>query len=164
MKKLCLFFVITAAVLTACQQKPVNVSVDIEAEKAAIDSLFDKFIEAFNAQDVTTLVSYLTDDALCMGTDPSEFWNKQQITDIWSQMLADTVPVMDFFDEQVIKVAADGHSATAVQQYMMPDVTLLPWRNTYHLIKKDGHWMIFAFSCGFIPKNEELPKINEALK
>jgi ketosteroid isomerase-like protein len=164
MKKNHLILLIAAVVITACQQTPKTVSVDMEAEKAALDSIFDKFYSAFNEKDVGTLASYLTEDALCLGTDPSEFWDKQQITDLWTQMLADSVPAINFIGERVIKIAPDGNSAVAVDQYIMPGSSpKIPWRNVYHLVKSNDHWMILFFSCGFIPKNEDIQKINDAV-
>lgn len=165
MKKIYLILSIAVVVITACQQTPKTVPVDIEAEKAAIDSLFDQFNVSFNAQDAATLASFLTEDALCCGTDPSEFWNKQEITDLWIQMFTDSDPAINMIGERKIKVAADGNSAIAVDQYMFPMITpKIPWRNVYHLVKTNDNWMILFFSCGFIPKNEDIPKLNEALE
>jgi len=47
MKKNCLIMVLAAVVMTACQQAPKPVVVDIAAEKAALDSIFDVFTSAW---------------------------------------------------------------------------------------------------------------------
>jgi len=164
MKKNCLFIFVVLLTITSCQVKPKTVAIDLNAEKAVIDSLFDKFYGAFNAKDAATLGSCLTEDALCCGTDPSEFWNKQQMTEMWSQMLADSVPELTFINERVIKVANDGNSAIAVEQYLLPGVTPIPWRNSYHLVKLDNEWKILFLNCGFIPKNEDIPKLSASLQ
>jgi|WetSurSiteA1Bulk_404760.scaffolds.fasta_scaffold03039_2 ketosteroid isomerase-like protein len=164
MKKIYLLSAIAVMVITACQQTPKTVPVDMEAEKAALKVLFNKFDSAFEARDVTTLASFLTDDALCLGTDPSEFMTKQQITDLWTQMLADSTVDINYIREREIKVAADGRSAAVVDQYMMPGISpKIPWRNVYHLVKTNDNWMILFFSCSFIPKNEDLQRLNDAL-
>jgi ketosteroid isomerase-like protein len=164
MKKNCFIAMIALFAITACQQAPKKAAVNIEAEKAVIDSLFVKFDSAFSAQDVSTLVSFLSADALCMGTDPSEFWNKQQMKEIWEQALADSAPKLSLIGERKIKVAADGNSAFVVDQYLMPGATpKIQWRNSYHLIKSDGNWRILVLNCAIIPKNEDIPKLNEAL-
>jgi ketosteroid isomerase-like protein len=164
MKKEFLISTIAAMFIIACQQVPKTVPVDKEAEKAVIDSLFDKFHAAWNTNDVASLASFLTDDALSMGSDPSEFFTKQQITDAWKQMLADSVPEIILLNERKIVVAPDGHSATVVDQYMMPGIVAgIPLRNAYHLIKTDGQWKILVLNCSYIHKNEDLPKIFEAL-
>jgi hypothetical protein len=164
MKKNYLILFIAVVVITACQQKPKTDPIDIEAEKAAIDSLFDKLYSALSAQDVTTLASFLTEDALCIGTDPSEFWNKQQMTEMWTQMLADSAPKIKYINERKLKVAADANSATVVEQYTLPDTSpKILWRNAYHLVKTNGNWMILVVNCSFILKNDDIPKLIEVL-
>lgn len=150
--------------LTACQQTPKPVVVDIKAEKAVLDSIFKIFTSAFNAKDVATLSSYLREDALCLGTDPSEFLNKQQMTDAWTQMLSGGAPEINYIGERKIHVAADGNSAFVVDQYMMPAYCKIPWRNAYHMVKTDGKWMILVLNVAFAPKNEDIPKLDSALQ
>jgi ketosteroid isomerase-like protein len=165
MKKSCVILIVAATVFTACQQKPATVAVDITSEKAVIDSIFNKFESAFSGKDVTTLASYLTEDALCLGTDPSEFLNKQQITEAWTQMLADSAPEINFLNKRAIKVEADGNSAFVVDQYIMPDAgAKLLWRNAYQLVKTNNEWKISVLNCSFILKNEDIPKLNKALE
>ncbi len=165
MKKIYLILSVAMVAITACQQTPKTVSVDIEAEKAAINDLVDKVNSAMQAQDVATLTSFFTDDLICLGSDPSELWNKKQITELWTQMLADTAPEINLIGKRVIKVAADGKSAVAVDQYFMPMFTPdIPFRNVYYLIKTDDNWMIDFSSTALIPKNEEIPKLNKALE
>ena len=164
MKKICFILSIATVLVTACQQAPKTSAVDMEAEKAIIDSIFTVFNAAFSNKDVSTLSSYLTEDALCCGTDPSEFWTKQQITDLWAQMLADSAPKINFISDRKIKVAADGHSAVVVDQYMMSAFSPnIPWRNIYQLVKVNDHWMIDFLASNFIPKNEDIQKLNEAM-
>lgn len=137
----------------------------MDAEKAAINDLFDKFDAAFHSQDAETLSSYLTEDALCLGTDPSEFWDKPQMTDLWKQTFADTVPELNMISEREIKFAPDGHSAVVVEQFMLPLFTpKIPWRNVYQLVKTNDRWMIDFCSSALIPKNEDLQKLNEAME
>jgi ketosteroid isomerase-like protein len=164
MKKIYIILSIAVMVITACQHKPKTVPVNIEAEKAAVNDVIDKLHSAMKAQDVATLTSFLTEDIIGCGSDPSEFWNKQQITDLWTQMLADTVPEINVFGKRVIKVSADGNSAIAIEQYFMPMYTpKILFRNVYHLAKTNDNWMIDFFSTALIPKNEEIPKLNKAL-
>ncbi len=164
MKKNCLILVLTILTITACKQAPIPVVVDIEAEKAVIDSLFDVFNTAFSKQDVATLSFYLDENALCMGTDPSEFFNKQQFTDMWTQMLSGGAPELKFISERKIQVAADGNSATVVDQYLIPSYYKIPWRNAYHLVKTEAGWKILVLNAAFIPKNEDLPKLDGAIE
>ena len=161
MKKFYLILSIAGLVIIACQQAPKPVPVDIEAEKAIINDMF----ETFNAsRDADTLATYLTEDALCCGTDPAEFWTKQEMIEGWRQMLTPDVK-LNFISERVVKVAPDGNSATVVDQYLMPVYSPnIPWRNSYHLVKVNGTWKIDFLSCSFIPRNEDIEKLNEVIQ
>ncbi len=137
---------------------------DTEVEKAALNVLFDKYNSAFNANDSAILASYLTEDGLFCGTDPSELYNKQEVTDELTQMFSESDPEITIIDERIIKVAADGNWAIVVDHYMFPMFTpKIPWRSVYHTVKINGEWKIIFFSYSFIPKNEDIPKLNEAL-
>ena len=159
--------IITAIVLFAgvsFGQTSKIATVDIEAEKTALNELMDKFESAFKNQDVSTLASFLTEDALSCGTDPSEFWNKQQITDLWTQMLVNTGPEMNYIGDRKIKVAPDGTSAIIVTQFIVPFYSpKMPWRQVYHCVKSNDKWMILFSNVAFIPYNEDIQKLNETI-
>jgi uncharacterized protein (TIGR02246 family) len=165
MKKIYSILTIAVVVITACQQTPKTIPVDIAGEKVAISALFDKLIAAYDAGDAATLVTFFTEDGLFCGTDPSEFMNKQEIKDSFTQLLADTVPEIKYIGERVIRVAADGNSATVVLQYIMPILSPnIPLRDVYKVVKKGDNWMIDFFSTSFIPKNEDIPKLYKAVE
>lgn len=162
-----IFFIISACalVMAACHHTHEAVPVDIEAEKAAINDMLDKLYSAVTSQDVATMTSYFDENALICGTDPSEFWNKQEITEIWTQMLAESAPEFKYIGERQIIVAPDGHSAVTVEQYMVPMFSeKIPWRRVFYLMKAGDKWIIHFSSVAFIPKNEDIPKLNEALQ
>ena len=130
-------FVLTT---TACQQQTQKAPVDIKAEEAAINDLLNTMIHAFKAQDVPTLETLFADDMVATGSDPSEWFDRQQMTDMWKQMLAQPFE-LDTIGTPRLKVAPDGHSAFAIQQYYMPAFSSkLAFRNGYHLIKTGGKW------------------------
>ena len=125
----------------------------------------DKFDSAYKTFDVSTMASYLSEDLLFCGTDPSEFFNKQQITDLWTQIPDNTVYELKSISDRKIKVAPDGNSASVVDQFMMPMYTpKIPWRNVYHTVKINGEWKNIFFSMSFIPKNDDSAKLNAALE
>ena len=163
MKKNVLLFAFFILALAACQQQVEVKSVDSEAEEAAINDLLVQLATSFKEQDVPGIVSLLSEDVLMLGSDPSEIWNKEEITAMWTQLLTQPVELKMTADP-VIKLAPDGKSATAVQQYVMPVFsTKIEFRNVYHLIKEDGNWLIFVSTTGCILKNEDLPKIDEVI-
>ena len=166
MKKTCLSLSVAVVIIMACQKTPEPAPVDLAAEEAVISVLFDKFDSAFFARDVVALAAFLTEDALCLGTAPSEYMSKKQITDTWTQLfLSDSAVELNYISERKIKIAADGNSASVVDQYFMPGISpKIPWRNSYHLVKTSDNWKIDFLSCSFIPENEDIAKLNEALE
>jgi len=163
MKKLIIAaaFILIAGI--AFGQTSKTATVDIEAEEVALNEIMDKFDAAIEAQDVLTMVSWFTEDALVCGTDPSEFWNKQQITDLWEQSLSNSVPEFKYINDRKIKVAPGGNSAIVVTQYIMGLSPKIPWRQVYHFVKTNDNWMIHFMNIAFIPKNEDIQKLNEAI-
>jgi hypothetical protein len=161
------FFVLSLAVLvlTACQQTIKPIPVNLEAEKAAVDSVFVKFNAAYNTGDVATMASFLSEDLIFLGTDPGEAMTKQQTVDLWKQLFADTLIKIELIGERRVKVAPDGNSAVSVDQFYFSMFTpQIPWRNQYHLVKTNNKWMIIFGSSNLIPKNEDIPKLNKALE
>ncbi len=164
MKKNLFLFIIAAVFMTACQQTPEQVPIDIETEKAAIEDMLGDFLNGMEAQDVDTMASFILEDALVCGTDPSEFWNKEEIIDLWKQMLTESPIEFKYIGDNVIKVAPDGNSAIVVNQFYIPIYSPnIPWRNVYSFAKVEDKWMISFWSTALIPKNEDLGAINKAL-
>jgi len=159
---------ITAFILfagLAFGQTSLTAQAEFETEKAAINEVLDKIDTALLASDVQTMTSYLSEDFLMCGTDPSEFWNKQEITDLWNQMLDNSGFEFEYIGDREMRLAPDGKSAMVVTQFYMPVFTpKIPWRNTYYFVKIDDSWMIHYWGSALVPKNEDLPKLNEALE
>ena len=163
MKTKILLLSVFVLALAACQQQTQKMPVDIKAEKTAVNNVLNTMIQAFKAQDVPTLETLIADDMIAVGSDPSELWNRKEIVEMWKQMLAQPFE-LDTIGTAVIKVAADGQSAFAMQQYRMPAFSSkLAFRNGYHLIKSGERWLILVSNTACIPKNEDLPKIDKAL-
>jgi len=147
----------------ACDHTSKPVPVDINAEEAVINDVIDNLYTAMKEQDVSNMAAPLSEDALICGSDPSEFWTKQEIIDEWSQTLTDSVTEFEFIGDRRIIVAPDGKSATAVDQIIFPGISL-PWRFAYQFIKTDDNWKIFFLNIAVLPKNEDLAKIDEVVK
>lgn len=164
MKKTCLILSLAVFFFSSCQQTPEPTPVDIEAEETAIIQVLDQMHEAVSAEDLSILDSLLHDEILLCGSDPSEFWDKQEMMDLWSQMFEATDPEINLFGDRKLLVSPDGISASAVEQYMMPMwTTSLPFRSSYHLIKEDGQWKVLFMNTAIVPKNEDLPVIDSVL-
>lgn len=164
MRNIFYLLAVTSMIMVSCQSKTVPVPVDVATEEAAVNVLIDQLYVALETQDASILNTSLTDDMLACGSDPSEFWNKQQVIELWTAMLAEMSPEVKRIGNRVVRIAQDGHSALAVEQYLMPvNSSKIPLRNTYHLVKSNGEWKIFLLNTAFIPKNEEIPILDAAL-
>lgn len=137
--------------------------VDIEAEITVINGLVDRLDEANKNGDMTTFVSLSADDVLVCGTDPSEFWNKEQLLGMQNPDSNNTFE-FKYIDDRVVKVAPDGNSAIAVNQLMIGFSPKIPVRAVYHLIKTNEGWKVFFVNFALIPKNENIGIINNAIE
>ena len=151
-------------VIVACQQTPKVIPVDIKTEEAALSELMDKFDAGFKGGDASTFKASLAEDALICGTDPSEFWNKQQFLELGEQDSTNAPPELKYINDRKILVAQDGNSAIVVTQYLISWSPKIPWRQVYHFVKTNDQWMIQFINIAFIPKNEDIQKINEAIE
>ena len=166
MKKILYFPLFAVMMFTACQPKTKTVPVDTEAAKIAVTTLLEKYNSAWNAKDVSTMTALLTDDGLFCGTDPSELWDKKTLSAGWTQAMSDTSVNYNYsLDKREIRIASDGNSAIALEQFYMKAVSpKMPARLIFHVVKSGDNWMIDFLSWSIIPKNEDLEKLNRALE
>lgn len=166
MKKTIYIFSIAVIIITACQPKSETLPVDTSAAKIAVTTLLDKYNSAWNAKDVSTLTALLTDDGLFCGTDPSELMDKKTLSAGWTQAMADTSMNFNYsVDKREMRIAADGNSAIALEQFYTKAISqTMPARLIFHVVKYGDNWMIDFLSWAFIPKNEDIGKLNKALE
>jgi hypothetical protein len=51
-----------------------------------------------------------------------------------------------------------------VTQFIVPIYSpKIPWRGIYYFVKTNDNWVIHFSSSAFIPKNEDIQKLNEAI-
>jgi len=164
MKKTMLLSVSVILFLAACQQTPAPASINLDAEEAAAKEMLNVLRDAMNTKNIDTLFSLFTDDALIIGSDPIEIMTKEETRKMWMEMAAAVDFKFVLFGEQPFKISPDGNSAIAVSQFYVPVMTGdLPLRQVFNLRKVDGKWMVSFWSSSVIPKNEDLPKIMQAL-
>jgi ketosteroid isomerase-like protein len=162
-----LFVLFTAAMnFFSCQTRTKDIPVDLDAAKEAVTEVLDAHWSAVKAKDADAVIALVTDDFLSCGSDPNEFWNKIDMYNTVKQMFTDTSLKIDItVDKREIRIAKDGNSAVALEQmFMTPFSQKMQVRTVYHLVKIDDNWQIDFTSTGFIPKNEDIDKINKALE
>ncbi|MCK7539404.1 MAG: nuclear transport factor 2 family protein [Marinilabiliales bacterium] len=126
----------------------------------------DEYNAAYKTMDINKMTASCTDNALFLGTDPSEFWDKKQITDYFMSQGMDTTMTLEFtVDRREILVAADGQSAIIVEQYFVPAIsTTLQVRCIDNVVKVGDKWLFDFISWNIIARNEDIPKLNAALE
>jgi len=166
MRNTLIFLMMAMIILAACQPKPKTVPVDTAAAKDSVSTLLDKFNSAMKAKDANTIAALITEDGLICGTDPSEFWDKSRFVEEWKKAAADTSVKFTYsIDKQEIRIASDGNSAIAIEQAILASLSpKIPFRLVYHAVKTGDKWLIDFASWNFIPKNEDIPKLNKALE
>ena len=154
-----------AAIVFACQPKPQPVVVDLAAAKAEVNALMDSYLKAFNAKDVNTLTTFITDDGLYCGTDPAELMDKKSTTDAWTMAFSDTTSNYAIvLDKREIRVGADGNSAIVMEQEFFNPTPKIQLRVVSHAVKTAEGWKLDFISWSLIPKNEDIGKLIMAVQ
>lgn len=166
MKKIYCLTLLAVMITAGCQPKMQNKPVDLAAVKEEITILMDKYLNAFNTKDASTITALFADDGLFCGTDPSELMDKKALSDMITQSLADTTMIWSYsIDKREIRIATDGSSAIVLEQFTMPGISSkIPMRLIYHVVKAGDKWKFDFISWSFIPKNEDILKLNKALE
>jgi len=152
----------------ACNQNSGSTSetnVDTTAAKSQIHALMDSMHNALSDKDTKKMVSFFTDDGLYLGTDPGEYWDKKKLSAQADSASKDTASFAHNVTRRDIIFDDDGRSAIVIEQYIFPMISMkMMIRSIARVDKKSDHWMIDFFSWNFIPKNEDVPKLEKALQ
>ncbi len=137
-----------------------------EPARVAVTALLDKYNSAFKAKDMSILASLITEDGMYCGTDPSEVMDKKQTLVAFEQGFSDPSIVIDYkVDRREMLIAEDGKSAIAIEQlYFKMFSPRMAMRIIYHAVKSGENWKFDFVSWNFIPRNEDIGKINKALE
>src|SRR5438105_3305938 len=89
MKKMLVILTAACIGFTSCQKNQSTASISKEEVSKAVAELFDGFNSSFKNKDISAMGNVLSDDGLYLGTDPGEYWNKQQVIDEVRKMAKD---------------------------------------------------------------------------
>lgn len=164
MKKIYFPMLVAMILVTSCQMKTKTAPVDPATSKAEITKTLENMDAALNSRDVKTFLSFLTEDGLYCGTDPSEMWDKAGLSKAMTAMLADTTSTYAMnYDKKEIRLSKDENSANVLQQFTTKWSKPLQLRQTLHMVKVDNKWMVDFSSFAVIPENKDISKITAAL-
>lgn len=152
--------------MAACQPKIKTEAVDVAAAEDAVIALLDDYHKAMKAGNVNDIMIFLDTEGLYCGTDPVELWDKDTLSNVMTEIMADSLFILDYsIDKRKIRVSVDGSTALVLEQFTMSALSeKMPIRFISHLVKADENWKIDFLSWSFIPKNEDIVKLNLALE
>lgn len=166
MKKFFALIILVSIVAAGCQQDSEPAIVDIDAVKADVISLADKYHAAWHEKDVETMLSLLADDGLFCGSDPSEILDKKALSEMWIQTFSDTTIDLSYsLVKRELKIASGGSSAIIMEHTTFPAWSPnIPMRQIYHAEKTGGKWLIDFMEWSFIINNDDVGKLNKSLE
>lgn len=154
----------TLAIL-ALMTAPLLGQPDSKVTADDIESFIDTYYKASQDGDMELLGSLLADDGLFCGTDPSEYWDKEAILEMFAQSLSGETPdISEMIKKRVINVSENGLSAIIVEHIIMPWSPNIPVRQTFHLTGTGSNWQIDFIGWAFMADNADIGKLNEAVK
>lgn len=164
-----LFIVLASIIIGGCMfnsnYKEPNMP-NPEIVKAQIGTVLDSMHSAFQHRKFSKMMTYLFEDGYYLGSDPTELWTKKQLSDYFKPHEKDSATVMPYdILRRDILLNEEGNSAVVVEQYYlvkMSDKVMV--RAISRVSKKESGWMIDLYSWNMIPKNDDIDKINGALK
>ncbi len=146
----------------AVQMEPV----DLDELRRIINERMDDYHLALSERSIDAISSFLTDDGLYCGTDPDEFWNREEVIEIIAASLDDESVLYDYpIERREILVDEDGNTATVIEQVTVEWITpQIPIRLITHLVRIGEEWKINFFSWSLVPRNDDVQLIREAFE
>ena len=165
MKSIYLLSILALTITAGCQPKVENEIVDLSSINNSINSFMDGYQEAYNTRNLSVLSTLLADNGLYCGTAPDEIFEKQNVIDLWDVIFADTTVNLEYSKEiREISIANNGKSAIVMERTSFEWSPKIQTRQTFHLVVNDDGWIIDFVSLAFLIKNEDVGKLNAALK
>jgi|GEM_PF-4774689 len=137
-----------------------------EVVKGQIATVLDSMHSAFQHRNFQKMMTYLSEEGYYLGSDPGELWTKKQLSDYFRPHETDSATVMPYdILRRDILLNEERNSAIVVEQYYLIKMSeKVMVRAISRVSKKESGWVIDLYSWNMIPKNEDIDKINGALK
>jgi ketosteroid isomerase-like protein len=153
---LCLAYLLLACNPSTEIVVPEAAAVNTEADKALIATLLDSFNAAAARADFETYFSYYTEDAIFMGTDATEHWDKQAFMK-WAKPAFDSKKTWNFS-------ALERHIYTGEQPGIawfdeLLDTQMKICRGSGVVVKKDGTWKVQQYVLSMTIPNSQIDPV-----
>lgn len=137
---------------------------DTAQARKDLTTMLDSMHSAFVRKDPSYVDRYMTQDGIYMGTDPGEIYDFNGFRDFAARSFQDTTIKSWQLNVSQRIIQIHGASANLVEQYTAPGLTgKLIFRNVGHARYENGRWMMDMLTYNVIPRNEDIPKIDQAL-
>ena len=153
---------ISFLVLFACHGKmesKITNSVDITKEKETISAMLDSFNVAAAKSDYDGYFRFYTDNAIFIGTDATENWNKEAFMK-WAKPAFDKKRTWNFKSiKRNIYFTDSSHDFAWFDELLNTQMKIC--RGSGVLVKQDNHWKVQQYVLSMTIPNE---KIEDVLK
>jgi SnoaL-like domain len=149
-----ILLLISSAIFTACGHSKQN----FDSDKSAIAGVLDSFNVAAAKADYNNYFKYLTDDAVFIGTDAHEYWNKKDFM-IWAKPYFEKGKAWNFKSMER-NIYFDKSGMTAWFDELL-NTQMKICRGSGVLTKENNQWKIRQYVLSMTMPNQ---KINEAIK
>jgi ketosteroid isomerase-like protein len=165
MKTIFYSMLLAMLIFTACQSKPTTIPFDTVATKEDLTKTLDRMYLAYNNRDIQTFLSLMAEDGLFCGTDPKNIWDKPTYSTLMTIMFADQSFSPNIsVSQREIHLDKDGNSAIVMDQFFFEWNKKIPVRHIAHFVRTGDQWICNFLSTTYVPNDEDMSKIFNALK
>ena len=166
MKKLLIYLL--PVFLVSCGEKPEKtentppeISYENKNPEEAIEDVLEQWHTAAGKADFESYFSLMAEDAVFIGTDPTENWHKPDFKE-WSKPYFDQGQAWDFTSlERNIFTAETGETAWFDE---LLDTQMGICRGSGVLVKENGEWKIKHYVLSIAIPNENVSEVTELKK
>ncbi|MFD2246526.1 nuclear transport factor 2 family protein [Pontibacter ruber] len=149
---------------TGNQAPDTQAAVDTAKARQDLNALADELHSLFKKKDIAFVDKHMAKDGIYLGTDPNEILTFDELRDYEQKLFNDSATTIPDYKISKREIMINGPSAIIIDQYLFPDLSeKMMLRNISHARHENGKWVIDMFSWNFIPKNDDIEKINKAL-
>ncbi len=151
----CLFALVFACNIQSEFPKSASesVSTNTEADKAQIAALLDSFNAAAARADFETYFSYYTEDAIFIGTDATEHWDKKAFMQ-WAKPAFDSKKTWNFTPLE--RHIYTGEQADIAWFDELLNTSMKICRGSGVVVKKDGIWKVQQYVLSMTIPNSQI--------
>lgn len=173
MRLISFLFLLVSAAIFGCGEGNQDAQTAIAApvdsgyvrDSTALTAVIDSLHTAFKAKSIDRMNLYFSEDGTFIGTDPNEFWTREQLNAYLTPSFSrDSTPSAYTVSKRAVEMSSDRKTAVVIDQFALPFSPNLPVRAIAFAEQQSGKWTIKMFSWSFIANNDDVNKLNDALK